>query len=479
VSWGAVCQGTAPEFGGRALVSPLSPMFRHLLPCRALPVLLGVLLAPSLPAQNAVVLPEALFPELADLLAEAATQSPRMLTRNLAAEIQAGSVQATRAGLLPQFGTHVSQTWGEEERTGGQTFDTDKLYYNISISQPLYHWGTLRNSLRIAKINEMIDAGRTEDAYQALAAEVRAHYLQLIIKTHTLETLRFRQRQAEQRLAQGRERVEARTIAPSEIFPLEIAADRADLAVLETEADLVRSQRALARLIGRPEGAPLPVPASIPALEPEAGVAVVHGLHQRFLGRGDYDVRAIEALRQQLEIHRLSLHNARMGLRPRFNLVLAMTQDEQTFGTFPVSKYESRYTYAGVSMSWTIFDSFRTKGSVRSALAQVRTTEQAVADAEADLATRLGTLADQLRFSARNLHINERLLQASAEGLKFQEGQFALGNISEEAVAGAREHLNVATLTALNTRYSHLMLLVQFLGAIDADPAVDRFFAQR
>jgi len=454
-------------------------MAHPLSPALVLLALFCLLAAPVTRAQSPVVLPEALFPELGDLLVEAATQSPRMVARAINAEIQAGNVQVARAGMLPDLNASVTQTWGEETRTGrGQSFDTDKLYYSISLSQPLYHWGVLRNTLRIAQINQFIDQGRTEEAYIALAAEVRAQYLQLIRKQHTLELLRFRQVQADQRLAQGRERVEARTLAAADIFPLEIAADRGDLAVVEAEADLARSKRSLARLVGRSDLGGMVVPSEIPPLPGDAGVAAAQALAQALRRDEVIDTRALETLRQQLEVQRLTLHNTRMGLRPRFTLVAAITQDEQTFGTFPLTKYESRYTYGGVRMNWAIFDSFRTKGQTRSALARLRNAEQALTDAEVDLIARVESLADQVEFSARSLRINERLLEASANGLKFQEEQFALGNVSEGAVAGARDHLLAATGNALTTRYSHLMILIQLLGAVDADPAVDRFFTQ-
>jgi outer membrane protein TolC len=451
-------------------------MARILSPAPALFACLCLFAVPMTRAQSPVVVPETIFPELADLLAEAATQSPRMLAQAINSDIFAGNVQVARAGMLPQLGASVTQTWGEEERTSGQAFDTDKLAYQVSLSQPLYHWGTLRNNLRVAKLSQLIGQGRTEEAYNALAAEVRAQYLQLIRKQQTLELLRFRQIQAERRLAQGRERVEARTVAAAEIFPLEIAADRADLAVLEAEADMARSQRALARLVGRSELGLGSIPAEIPPLDSDAGVAAVQALAQALRHEEVIDTRALAALRRQLEISQMTLHNTRMGLRPRFNLVVAMTQDEQTFGTFPITKYESRYTYGGVRMSWTIFDSFRTKGAVRSALGRLRSAERDLSQAEEDLIARVGALADQVQFSARNLQINERLLQAAEGGLKFQQDQFAMGNASEGAVTGARDHLHVALGNTLNTRYAHLMLLVQFLGAIDADPAVDRFF---
>src|SRR5204863_7022941 len=101
------------------------------------------------------LLTEKIFPELQPILANALQQSPRMLERNLELDAASGDLLQARAGLYPAVSAYFqdSRTRDQREDVPG-TLKTDKLYYNLSVSQPLYHWGAISNRAKIGEIRE-------------------------------------------------------------------------------------------------------------------------------------------------------------------------------------------------------------------------------------------------------------------------------------------------------------------------------------
>jgi outer membrane protein len=449
------------------------------------PVMLGICglifgLLPRAYADSSVVLPESLFPELTALLAEASLQSPRVLAQQIYDEELEGYEISAKSARLPQVGFSVSQTWGDEKRTGGTgAISADKLYYNLNLSQAVYHWGTIKNGVRMAEIRRLVNAGRAQEAYEALAAEVRAQYLQLIIKNFYIALYDYRLELASENLTQGRERLSRQAIAPTAIFPLEISQSRAELQTLQVRSDLERGKRALARLVGRDSLGIEVIPSAIPVLPENAGLDMVNALLEEFRAGRLGDTRNIEALKRELEVQRMSVHNARMGLRPRLNLTAGVTQDEQNLNTIPVYRYETQYIFGGLSMNWPIFDGFRTKGAVRSALALSKSAQNALDEAQKSQWELIHNQAETIRLGLKTMAIEERLY-ASAEGaLEFHREQYDRGEAAESTISTAIDARNVALLNAMNARYTHLMSIVQFLAYVDADPAVDQFSLSR
>ncbi|WED67514.1 TolC family protein [Synoicihabitans lomoniglobus] len=433
-------------------------------------------LLPVASADSSVLLPETLFPDLNSLLADASSQSPRILAQRIYDQELEGYEISAKSARLPQLSLGVSQTWGNEKRTGAMgATRADKLYYGFNVSQAIYHWGTIKNGVRVAEIRRLINMGRAQEAYEALAAEVRAQYLQLIVKEFVVTLNQYRLELASEKLIQGRERLTRQAIAPTAIFPLEIAQSRAELTTVQVESELERGKRALARLVGRDTLGISEMPETIPLLPENAGVEMVDTFMAQFRAGELNETREILALKNELKVQRINLHSVRMGLRPRLNLVAGITQDEQNLNTIPVYRYETQYVFGGLSMNWNIFDGFRTKGAVRSALALSRSAQHALDEAEESQWEMINNQAEMIRLSARSLMIEERLY-ASAEGaLEFHREQYGRGEVAESTISTAVDDRNVALLNAMNARYSHLMAIVQFLAYIDADPAVDLF----
>jgi len=78
----------------------------------------------------------------------------------------------------------------------------------------------------------------------------------------------------------------------------------------------------------------------------------------------------------QIEVEKLTYQNINTRLRPQLNLLIGTSQDQQSYTTNIANKYKVTDYFAGLSLNWTIFDGFATKGSKVSSLARRRQLEQ-------------------------------------------------------------------------------------------------------
>jgi outer membrane protein TolC len=429
-------------------------------------------------ASAEVVLPEAALPGLQPIIQQAVQQSPRMIQRAIDLEIAENSRITSRSGLLPYVGVNYSYYEARDDRADlADTVDVSKVYYNASITQPIFHWGERRNNARMGEISKSIAEGNYRIAYRALVQELRQKYLLLIVQkvavARTREYLSHAQLQA--RIAE--ERLQKRVISDAELYPIQLAAEQGQIAYDRAEFDYQFQKHSFARLAGIPELQDSQIPDEIPA--------VSYGNETYAQKLGQYlslqEIPSLEAanMRRSMQIEDLNYKNQRVRLLPKLSIVAGASQDEQSYTLNVSSKYRVNSLYAGVSVGWTIFDGFAAQAGKRTSLAKKR---QLKAEYE-DLVDRLSQQAQQqakyIGFSARNMAITDRAL-TSGEGLvRNRRLEFQRGSVAETDVKLAEIAYYDARINAYNARMDFLLKSGEFLGTLNEDPALSNLNVAR
>jgi len=415
------------------------------------------------------VLPEQLFPDLKQIIADAVQQSPRMLALSLNQEIAEADRIQSRSGMLPSVGGSFTASLTRDDREGIEdTLSTEKIYYNFSVSQPLFHWGERRNNARIGEINKRIADRNYGEAYRLLVQEIRTTYLQLILVKGRVEEARFNLGQAEEVLRVTEERLSRRVISESEAFQPRIAVDQARLYADRTADSFEELKRRFAALTGRQAPADASIPNEIPPVD--TATAQIDRLLASFVGRPEPLTVEALTLRDQIQSAELSYANQRTRLLPKFSLVAGISQDEQSYTIDPSLKYGLRSLYAGVSVSWTMFDGFATRAGKRSALARLRQAEFNLKRYTESINGDVQRNARQLTFSARQMAIQERLFDSNRNYLNFLKEQRSRGLSSDSDVTQAEIRYRGGFLAALEARADYLLKSSEFVGLVTEDP---------
>lgn len=427
-------------------------------------------LALTATADNTVVLPENVFPQLKQIMENAVTQSPRMIISNLdVLEAEGGAIQA-KSGMLPKISGSYQYSWAKDDREDQPgTLNTRKTYYNFGLTQPVFHWNTLKNNARIGELRQHIAEQQYAEAYRKLVQEIRSTYMQLILKKIDVANSRNDRLLADTALKLAQEKYGQKVVTGAEVFQVEIANERAHLATEYAEMDLLQVKQTFAALTGLPQPSDETIPSEIDGLASSQGG--VDRMLADFLGHTEPATAPALIMRQQIEAEDLTYQNQKKRLLPKFNFVAGINQDEQSYTANVGLKYGLQSRYVGLQATWTIFDGFESRGAIASSLARKRQLEARYQQMKETLGQDAQRAAKQVELAYRQMQINDRLQDSAASYLKHRQGEFQRGLASEKDVADADANYKNMFSRTTASRYAYLMRVVEFVSLVGADPA--------
>jgi outer membrane protein TolC len=442
-----------------------------------LPVL-AVNLWAAAPTAPELSLPEVIFPDLEVILKKAAQQSPQMLSQALTLEIAEEGRISARSSLLPSIGASVSLSRAQDKTTyvyNPQNSSSTEYYsttnpYSYSISQPVFHWGALRNSARIGAIYASIAHGQYRNGYRQLAQGLRASYQALIVQKIAVKRATLYLEIVQKQLAVHEAGFAKQEIAEATVVASRLAVEAAQIDYERVQFNFEAAKNSLARLSGCPALANETIPDEVPSLT--YNEAAFNQLLAGFLAQKDLPTIDAVTARKNLEIANLNYAITRTRLRPKFGASAGVSQSVQRnlYGTIDTYQLNSRSI--SISASWSIFDGFASGAAQRSALATRRQQEAAYKELTDQLAQSAQTQVKLINFYARSMSMSDRALVASGENLKHQQAEFARGNIAEAALSWAQMGLYDAQMSTYSVRSEYLRQTGEFLGLIVEDPVV-------
>jgi len=428
----------------------------------------------ALKAQSSLQLPEDHIPQVARMIDQALEMSPRMVVRQANMAATAEDYKAAKAMRLPNLGGWANYLYSEDDRNQiGGARPAEKIGYNFQIRQPLYHWGNISRSIDNARTFTMIEEGNTRQAYVTLANEIRQGYMSLVIYRQRLALHRFEYEISLNDLAQAEEKSAANEISEADLFQQQLATQRAEWSVLESTNYFENSARSLSRLTGLPILTEDQVPTEFPAPPIEDMEETLVALATRFLASEYPENTAIQITKQLMENHQNDLKNTRTSLRPRFDLVAGISQDEQDFA-LQTDDYQYRSIFGGITLNWTVFDGFATKARIRSTLARIRASEAELALQEQRLIDDVQAAGREVELGALSMTINEKELTSARNHLRSTEQRAERGEASISDVNWAKRNLQNRLGTSLFSRAEYWNKVTYLLSLIEADPILNR-----
>ena len=452
-------------------------------PHRALPGLLLAIacLGPGIPGvaadEDAADLPraETTFPQLETILIDALSQSPTMIQESLARLAAEYDEKSDRSVLYPRVGGYASFRMQREDRLDADQSSTgERTYFDFSVSQPFFHWGSLKAQAEVGRINRLIVERNFTEAYQIFANRIRDNYLALVAlrvaqRNRALDLERTRAQLEVVRLQVAEGRVPSSMISSLEaaIESKVLAGDRADYA-------LERTLRQFRDLVGKPEFSLAEVPETVP---PVTTVAAARSLPLRteyVTRRGFEDHVSYFRAIKNLEIDRLRLRITRNELKPKFNLSAGASQDMDNRTSNVEQRYMITTYYGGISMNWAIWDSKSSASRARAAQARIRRAEKNLEQLERDIIESIETAEKEVGFSTRGLKIAESAFASAESGYRAYLDLQKDGRASQDDVDAALFAWRAAEYSVCESRREYLRTVTAFLAAIQADPLVDK-----
>lgn len=419
---------------------------------------------------------ETIFPQLEEILVAALSRSPTMIQEDLN-RLAAGYDEAVdRSGLYPRisgFGSFYVQQ--EDRRNAGKSDPGTRSYYDLSLVQPVFHWGSLRAQADMGRIKRLLAERNFTEAYQLYANRVRDLYLQLIAARVAKRNRELQLERTRHQLEIVRAQVDEGRLVSGAITSTEYAIEQLELDRDRADYGLERTLRQFRDLIGDPAFTLEKVPESIPAV-PSGGEMRAVPLRTEYVTRREFETApGYFRAQRAIDSDRLYLRIIRNETRPKFNFAAGYTQNTDDLR---VDNVEQRYVlttlYAGFRVSWNIWDSKYTQSRARALQARIRRAERNLEQYERDLIESIESAEKEVGFATRSLRIAERNYSSAESSYNTAVSFQQEGRSSEEQVSAALFAWRQAEYSICEARRGYLSTIAAFLTAIDADPLVEK-----
>lgn len=374
------------------------------------------------PGELAGTMPEDYLPELKSILETAFRQSPQVVAAAFERAVSEARLEVANAARLPNVAGNLSYATNQtaiSSNTSSQTRDNG-LFYNIGVTQPLFHWRALKNQSDAARINLLVAQKNYELATRELGVIVRKAYLSLVVEKARLRQYAEGLHVKSDDIAILAEKKERGAVSPATLEGEKLSLREDQLNFDRAAAEFEANRRRFARLAGLAELSEAAIPNEIP--RPAFSPALAAAMTAKLLRDGAkstlefeiYDLRVREAtLRHRIE---------RVRLYPKFfaNAGFSLENSTNVNGNAVNQQGIQRRTVS-VYAQWNIFDSFATRGVIREALANKRLQER-----------RRDIEVERIQQDAQIL---ERALKLDAEQLELTEIRRALANEARRRVA--------------------------------------------
>jgi len=418
-----------------------------------------------LAAQTSLPLyPEALFPELRPALQHAMDASTTLTSLELRETVahaeadQAAAVTKPRVQLFARTaGAYITRDDIDAEWRGS-------LNANLTVSQPVFHWGALEKTVELGALRADIAEARASTDRKRHLAYARDLYLRW-------------------RRAYEREQVLTQSLALSKQFlaaqqALRDAGQRSDNDVLNLELRVLEQEERLtlntlelsgaAQLFTRATGHAPPEPAgeaSLAALPGSEALATwAEGLRQQIT-----ETESVKATRLQQTVLAKEREIIAVQQRPKIDLVAGVFGDQLDAVDSTDSVLRVQY-FAGLQVNWNLFDGGRTEAQLISARARERLEAAREAEVIAQLETELDRQLNELALRLAQIETRETRVDLLSRRVALLEAQVDRNRAAPLTLLEARLEREELQRQVLEARFDYLRTLAYLNASFLPDP---------
>jgi outer membrane protein TolC len=372
------------------------------------------------------------------------------------AELRITSADAAR---IPSVGGNLNLATNQtavSSNTSSQTRDSG-FFYNIGVTQPLFHWRALQNQSASARLNRLVADKSYDRAARDVALLVRKAYLALVVEKARLRAARDALRVLREDLAVTTEKRERGLIAAAALEGDRLREREVRLEVARLESDFEANRRRFARLVGLPgalEEGDVPDDIPVPRFSAEiAGILAATVLRDNARSTLEFEIAELRIRDAQLRIN-----SEKVRLFPKFFASAGLSLENSTnVNGNTVSQQGIQRRNVSVYAQWNIFDGFATRAAIREAQASKRVQERLQQAEIEGLMQNIQILERMLRDDAEQVELTGIRHGLAIEARKAAARESDLGNVP-------KSELSRAGTAILQTEARSLEARAQFLG---------------
>jgi len=355
---------------------------------------------------------------------------------------QAGQIQEVRSRIYPQVGVEGSYRRSYDESSLDSGFSqlvspqvTNNYGVKTTLRQLVFSWGKVSSAVQIAEASLQQAREEVGGAERDIKLLVHQVFYELLLSQRLVEVAEERLAQRERVLDVAQKRFEAGVVNEFEVIRARVDVANARTPVIQARNRVRQANARLNNLLAREQAAPVEAAGELehaPLEERSLEQVVERAVAQR---------PELAALRVGREIAEKSLTIARAEDKPEINLAA-----EYGFATeeFEHLNPDRERWAAGATLSFPLFDGWRTRGLVAQARSQVRDVELATAQLREAINLEAKVALDDLREAEEIIRASSLNIEQAEKALVLAETSYRYGVAIILDVSDAQLALTVA-----------------------------------
>jgi outer membrane protein TolC len=417
----------------------------------------------NLGVASPVSYPETSLPELARILETVPGKAPELIARSLEQEESTARLKQARAAYYPRL--DLNGNFGYRYTTyGNNQPDDDSLgaTYSATIRRPLYHWGAIEASIRQARLDFKNEGILSTLALRRIQRSIRADYLSLLVNQTALRNAKLRRQVNEERAAVLRTNASSGAVSTLESERSKLNLRETSMDIEQLEADQARILATYRRNLGWDAPLALDTPVPTPSV-PDILAWIEQARSAKdsawLAQNGEIRHRANLVEREKAERVRIVANQ-----RPLFNFAASVGQGQSNTSTS--NNVDTTTYFAGIDMSWNIFDGFATRQRKLESKLRQRRLENDLAHFQEELAAQAADTLVQLAFQARRLDLEQQRFNLSNDSLSSNRRDLDEGRLSASAYRERQLTLQDDELALNTARAALLMGITDYLDLV-------------
>ncbi|MCC5839916.1 MAG: TolC family protein [Opitutales bacterium] len=417
---------------------------------------------------DGLLYPEEVFPALQSLLRDAARHSPEIGILQQRITEREGNLLVADSHRRFRVDANARVLGAYEMREDIPDRFRGAFNANTLVSRPLYHWGRLENQSAIGELALEAAHLNFERGSREHLHAVRVHYLQWVHQHERLAKARRSTSLLEQLTAAEERQLEAGRSTENAVIDLRARLAESIEFVAFIERETLHQRQTLERLTGSRD---LAEPSTGAGLDfTPMTLANIERLQRRFAllpPENTPTVRLEETLRE-IEDRRYQI--AERNRYPRLDFVAGVLTDQ--LDAFDSSDFALRIQYfAGVQVSWNIFDGGRTRGEKMAALARRRIHDLQAEGQRFRLDAETERIFADIEFAVKQFSARATRADLARRRLDLIQRQVADNLATETQRIEAELELAERNLRVGESRVQYLLALAQLASLHFPDPA--------
>ena len=413
---------------------------------------------------------EELFPELGPLMQMASRGGAEFQLSELRVEERQGDLDVAVGRRKPQVRAYARVASAYEMREDIDDRFRGSVNANVTLSQPLYHWGNLERQQAVAENRIALEGVEFAQSGARYFMEIRRAYLQWLL-------MKERRAILEQSIALSESFVDARRqlvgvgqSSEQEVLEMEarLLENHESQAFVETQINALKGT--LRRLVGsgfdagQLEGRPLSV------IEPMTSGEFEILLREANVASGDVMDPAVQRFAVLEEIEETQLAMLDNQNLPKVDFVAGVFTDHLDSANQEDFILRIQY-YAGLQVNWSIFDGWQTDGWKRSTLARKRAYALRGQSSKEASRQRVETLLAQLQLNLKQIEARQKREVILGRRMDLVREQAERAQVTGvDRIEGEIDYLEVRQ-RLMEARVNYLMNAMELGILLGKDPA--------